>query len=272
MESRLSFVRLVLSDGWSVSSACREHGVSRATGHKWIERYKDEQIPGLVDRSRRPLRSPSRTPQSSVEKILEVKARHPAWGGRKISAVLGRQAPCARTVDRILRAQGLTAQAPKHSSVGSFAREHANELWQMDFKGVPRTQAPLLGCIDDASRFCLLLERTKSETLEAVWEALWDAFGLYGLPQAVLTDNGSAFRSSASWRYSSFDLRLLLLGVQPLHGRPRHPQTQGKVERFFGTLSREDGMGRPDEFRRIYNHERPHQAHSYQTPYAIFTN
>lgn len=260
LESRLCFVRLVLSEGWSVSAACREHGVSRTTGHKWLERYRREQCAGLLDRSRRPLLSPSRTPEGAVLRVLAKKARYPFWGGRKISVVLGEGAPCPRTVDRILKAHGLTGQAPPHRAVGRFERQGANELWQMDFKGVPRSEPPLLGCTDDASRFCLFLRRTRGETLDDVWGALWDAFGEYGLPDAVLTDNGPAFRSNAGWRYSSFDLRLLLLGVRPLHGRPRHPQTQGKVERFFGTLAREDGTGRPDDFRRVYNEERPHEA------------
>ena len=260
LDSRLCFVRLVLSDGWTVSAACREHGVSRTTGHKWLERYRQEQCAGLLDRSRRPLSSPSRTPEESVERVLEAKARYPSWGGRKISVVIGEGAPCARTVDRILKAEGLTAQAPEHRAAGRFEREGANELWQMDFKGVPRSEPPLLGCIDDASRFCLFLRRTRGETLADVWGALWEAFGEFGLPEAVLTDNGPAFRNNGNARISGFDLRLLLLGVRPLHGRPRHPQTQGKVERFFGTLEREKGTGRPDDFRRVYNEERPHEA------------
>lgn len=270
LESRLDFVRRVLSDGSSVSSACREFGICRTTGRKWLARYAEEQVCGLEDRSRRPGSSPSQTPDAVVERILALKAEHPAWGGRKLSVLLGEGAPCARTVDRILKSRGLAAPAPAVRSVGRFARADCNELWQMDFKGVPKGAPQVLGCVDDASRFCILLSESPSQRLEDFWPLLWEAFGEFGLPEAVLTDNGASFRNNASKRFSSFDIRLLLLGVKPLHGRPFHPQTQGKVERFFGTLEREKGLGRESEFRSIYNHKRPHEAIAMKTPAQVY--
>lgn len=249
-----------------MSAACREFGICRTTGRKWLLRYEEEQLAGLEDRSRRPGSSPSQTPDAVVERILELKAEHPAWGGRKLSVLLGEDAPCGRTVDRILKARGLAGPAPAARSVGRFERAGCNELWQMDFKGVPKGAPQVLGCVDDASRFCILLRRSPSQKLDDFWPLLWEAFGEHGLPQAILTDNGASFRNNASRRFSSFDVRLLLLGVRPLHGRPRHPQTQGKVERFFGTLEREKGLGREEEFRWIYNHKRPHEAIGMKTP------
>ena len=265
LDSRMMFVSRVLVDGASIRSACLEFGISRPTGYKWLKRFQDGEGAGLLDASRRPHSSPSRTPDAVVERVLALKAEHPFWGGRKL-ALLEDGLPSARTIDRILKASGLACAASGARSVGSFERDSPNELWQMDFKGVPRGEPQVLGCVDDATRFCILLEPVCSQKLADWWPLLWEAFGEFGLPQAVLSDNGPAFRCNATPRFSSFDLKLLLLGVKPLHGRPRHPQTQGKIERFFGTLEREKGLGREREFRRTYNHVRPHEALQMDTP------
>jgi transposase InsO family protein len=266
LESRLSLVRAVLSEGESVSGACRAAGISRTTGYKWLGRYVEEECLGLVDRSRRPSASPHRTPAEVEERVLELKRLHPYWGARKLASLLGEGSPCARTIDRILSRHGLCQAASQARSVGRFEREGANELWQIDFKGVPKGAPNLLGGVDDASRFCVLLEPVSGQSLEDIWGALWDAFGEYGLPEAVLSDNGPAFRCLATPRWSAFDVRLLRLGIRPVHGRPGHPQTQGKIERFFGTLEREQGMQEPEAFRERYNELRPHEAIGMLTP------
>lgn len=163
-----------------------------------------------------------------------------------------------------------------HSEVHRFEREASNELWQADFKkfGPRQTRVETFNVLDDATRFCLVSQVVPNQTLEALWNALWEAFGSYGLPQAILTDNGSAFRNT-TWRWSNFDLRLMLLGIQPCHGRPYHPQTQGKVERFHGTMQCE--LGRVTlqtqalkEFRDRYNWARPHEALDMKTPGAVY--
>jgi len=266
VESRLNFVRSVLAEGKSLSSACREFGVSRTTGYKWLARFEQDDLSGLEDRSRRPHSSPRQTPDSVVERILELKKKYPAWGACKLAVLLGESSPCPRTIDRILDRHGWTVPASTVKSVGRFVRENSNELWQMDFKGVPHGNPELLGCVDDASRFCVFLARVPSQRLEDWWPVLWDAFGTYGMPDAILCDNGSSFRNLAMERYSSFDIRLLRLGIRPIHGRPCHPQTQGKIERFFGTLEKEKGIGQPAEFRRIYNEIRPHAGIDMRTP------
>ncbi len=133
--------------------------------------------------------------------------------------------------------------------------------------------------LDDCTRFCIASSHVPDQTLAAVWSVLWDSFLAFGLPDAVLSDNGSAFRNNATWRWSSFDLKLMLLGIRPTHGRPYHPQTQGKVERFQGTMEREltPFLVRPaplqpmlETFRTRYNWIRPHEALGMRTPGSVY--
>lgn len=263
MDSRAELVRRVKEEGWTLAAASREAGVCWTTGRKWLDRW--EAGDGLAERSRRPHSSPARIAHEMEERILQIRRERPTWGGRKIAAFMGPEAPSARTVDRVIARAGLAAPSPRRKA-GRFERETPNELWQMDFLGTPRGESPVLGCIDDASRFCILLAVAKGASLDAFWPLLWEAFGQFGMPEAILTDNGAAFKNIARARISSFDLRLLRLGIRSLHGRPRHPQTQGKIERLFGTLRREKAEGRLQEFRQDYNHIRPHQALGQKPP------
>lgn len=223
----------------------------------------------LVSRSRRPLHSPSSLSPEWQARILSLKSQYPYWGAKKLSVLLGQGSPSSRTIDRFLRSQGLVGPHHPKRAVGRWEKESCNELWQLDHKGVPYGQVPIFGCIDDASRFCLALCPVANQSLEAFWEVLWDAFGTYGLPHAILCDNGPSFKNLGMTRLSSFEIRLLLLGIKPLHGRPYHPQTQGKVERFFGTMDREKVQD-IESFRHTYNHIRPHESLAMQTPASIY--
>ena len=263
LSSRVSFVESILVGGVSMSEACRLSGVSRTTGYKWLRRFELDE--GLEDISRRPKSSPLQISSDQEAKILGLKARYPAWGAKKLAALFGEGSPSVRTIDRVLERHGLTHKRTHHPSVGSFEMEYCNMIWQMDHKGVPKGASPILGCVDDASRFCIILEPVKDQSLDAFWGPLWDAFGTYGLPEAILTDNGIAFKNLGMKRCSSFELRLMLLGIKPIHGRPYHPQTQGKIERFFGTLER-DKPACIHEFRDTYNNIRPHESLKMQTP------
>lgn len=280
-ERRLLAVR-VLEEGWSLSAACRASGVSRPTGRKWVKRARKEGIAALAERSRRPLSSPSRTSQELREELFALKERYPGFGAKKLAALLeGRLS--VRTIGRLLAEKGLPCrqetcdQAPQR-----FERETPNELWQADLKGLPR-RCPFeaLSVLDDSSRFLLTLSALPDQTLASIWSALWEAFGEYGLPQCLMTDNGPAFRNNGTWRPSAFDARLMLLGVRPSHIRAYHPQTQGKVERFHGTLQRdlgpklaraslEEASGMLASYRDFYNWERPHEALGQRKPGSAY--
>jgi transposase InsO family protein len=245
-ELRSAFVHHVDSLGQPVAAAGRLFGISRKTGHKWLARHRRQPGEPLRDRSRRPLTSPDRTPAAVERAVLEARDRF-GWGPRKIHAYLrqcGRaDLPTARTVAAILRRHGRVGPAAPPPAAGRrFERSRPNDLWPCDFKGwleVGRRRVHPFTVLDDHSRFLLALTPCLDVTLATAWQVLWDVFGEFGLPEGLLCDNAFAGHHGGLRTLSWFEARALRLGVRPHHGRPYHPQTQGKVERLHGTLERE---------------------------------
>src|SRR5512143_23304 len=278
---REEFCRLASDVGANFRALCRGWGISPTTGYKWLGRWQSTGRPGLADRPRRPQRSPARCEASVEEQILAVRREHPAWGGRKIRHVLVKAGfaavPAASTMTAVLRRHGLLdgPRAGMARAYQRFEREHPNELWQMDFKGHFATAAGRchpLTVLDDHSRFALGLVACGDEQDATVRGHLTALFRRYGLPERVLCDNGPPWGTAGSGqRYASLGVWLLKLGVGVGHGRPAHPRTQGKDERFHRTLEAEVIQGRAfadlaecqrrfDPWRALYNHERPHEA------------
>lgn len=277
-ELRTAFAHAVRTANRSVTQAAADFGISRKTAYKWLARF-DAQQP-LSDASRRPHHSPTRTADALEAAVLAVRDQF-GWGPRKIRAYLvnNRQpAPPTRTIADILRRHQRVRPpaAPEPTDAQRFERGAPNELWQLDFKGwieVERRKVSPLTILDDHSRFLLALRPCTDLTMNTAWGVLWDTFGEYGLPAAVLCDNAFGTTSCPHSRgVSWFESRLLRLGIRPIHGRPYHPQTQGKVERLHGTLVREvyprldtsslsaftAGL---DRWRHaVYNPVRPHEA------------
>jgi len=284
MDRRRKLASLVLSDGVKVAEACRAMGVARPTGHLWVGRAREVGLGAMREESRRPHSSPTATSEETVRALLDLKAARPSWGAKKLLAKLwGDEAPlCARTADRILARNGLVGRAhPRLPDPVRFERERPNELWQADFKAVGRRDYGALSVLDDRSRFCVRFAPLPDLGWRATLAAMWDAFGEYGLPDAFLFDNGAPFGSAHSHGPTPLEARLWLLGVRTLHGRPYHPQTQGKVERFHGTAELEIGAdlrnGSPERvaaameaFRLDYNWERPHEALDMRTPGSVY--
>lgn len=284
MAERREFVDLAMREGANIRQLCRRFGISPPTGYKWRKRFETEGIDGLQDRSRRPHRSPGRTRAEVEEAVLAERERHPAWGARKLRARLphpdSERAPSASTVGAILRRHGRIdpTETLKHQAWHRFERPIPNELWQMDFKG----HFPLLlgrchpfTVLDDHSRFCVGLQACADEQGATVQERLTAIFRHYGLPAAIVADNGGPWGSTPE--PTALSAWLMRLGVAVHHGRPRHPQTQGKDERFHRTLQAEvlanrvftnlhDCQQRFDHWREVYNCERPHEALAMATP------
>jgi transposase InsO family protein len=287
MDQREEFVRLALSPGTNKRELCRRFGISRSNGHKWLRRYLAQGRAGLADRSRRPHRSPTRTEEAVEGDVLRIReGSNNAWGGRKIADVLERKGalvvPSPSTITEILRRHGkLDRHSAEHpGSYRRFERAQPNELWQMDFKGdfaTGRGSCHPLTVLDDHSRYSLGLEACATQQDHSTRERLISVFRCYGLPDAMLMDNGSPWGAAGGGRFTAFSVWLLRLGVRVAHGRPYHPQTQGKDERFHRTLKAEVLSGYHfadlaacqrafDRWRPIYNHERPHQALDLATP------
>ena len=284
---RLEFVQLVLA-GVSMTEACRRFGISRPTGYKWLERFTAEGLAGLEDRSRRPFSSPGQTDPGMEELVCEVRGRFPAWGGRKIRAFLIRQGhqqvPAASTITQILRRRGLiNPPTPAVTADGSFEAAAPNLMWQIDFKGhfgmTDGGRCHPLGVLDDHSRFNLGLVACPNQTTVTVQAVLQQVFTHYGRPDTILADNGPPWGSpNARYRWTPLKVWLADLDIRVIHSTPRHPQTLGKEERFHLTLDTELLIpGRPwpnlthvqdafNQWRPIYNHQRPHQALNDQVP------
>ena len=284
-KQREAFVEAVSSGKKSIAAVCREFGISRKTGYKWIKRAAEGQR--LCDQSRCPHRQPSKTAPEMEAAVLAVRAENPAWGGRTIRAVLEaagcEKVPSAKTCGNILKRHGMISQEEslKHTAFCRFEKEHCNQMWQTDFKGDfllgDGTRCYPLTILDDHSRFSIRIE-PKSSTI-GVKESFIQAFEEYGLPDAILSDNGSQF---AGFRQgiTQFERYLMDLDILPIHGRIRHPQTQGKIERFHRTMKQEVLRQIPQNlleadrlfqyWRWKYNEIRPHEALGHRPPASVY--
>ena len=287
MSLRTEFIHLAGLDGANISQLCQRFGISRKTGYKWLKRYREGGESGLADRSRRPHHSPRRSPAGIEAEVVGVRRKHPAWGGRKIKAYLERHGHCRlpspSTITEILRRneQIDAGEALKHRPFQRFEMEQPNQLWQMDFKGYFALEEGAychpLTVLDDHSRFLLGLKACPNETRQTVQEQLSGIFHCYGLPERMLMDNGSPWGYDGDNPHTALTAWMMRLGIQVSHGRPYHPQTQGKDERLHRTLQAELLNRYPllnlaycqvcfDSWRDVYNYERPHEALGMQPP------
>ena len=288
-QMREEFVRRVLAQERSKAALCREYGISRPTGDKWIERFQEDE--NLSDRSRAPLTTPGKIPAEMESEIVRIRQLHPALGAVKLRRIMQNAGytnlPCARTFNNVFARHGLIEQEASQaaSPYQRFEKAVPNEMWQADFKGHFQMENGYrchpLNIIDDCSRFNLCIEALTSETFEVVKPVVERLFVEYGLPFSFLCDNGNPWGTPQSLGYSRFEVWLMELGVLTLHGRPRHPQTQGKEERFNRSFTRECLRGKTfanktqaqscfDEYRAFYNEVRPHFSLDLDVPSARY--
>jgi transposase InsO family protein len=275
MSQRIEFIARARLRKVGFSALCREYGISRKTGYKYLTREAATEL------SRRPLTSPRKTTQAVEALVCELRRKEPVWGGRKIRDRLHLDGvpdlPAPSTITDILRRHGLLRPPlrPQRDLVRFEARQ-PNDLWQMDFKGPIETEAGpcfALTVLDDHSRFLICLGVCPDQKTETVQALLIRAFCRHGLPRRILCDNGPPWGHDAQHRFTRLVAWLMRLGIEVSHGRPYHPQTQGKDERFHRTLNEEllsrresdwrdhqDVQLTFDVYRQRYNEYRPHQA------------
>jgi transposase InsO family protein len=287
MSLKREFVTQVLKGNLEITELCYRYQISRKTGYKWLKRYQEQGFEGLKEKSRRPQNSPNKTKEEMVQEIIRLREKHPVWGGRKIKAVLERKGmlaiPMASAISKILKKHGYIDALKSQQSKKPIRFEHEapNHLWQMDFKGdfeYEKGRCYPLTILDDHSRFAINLQACTNQKRITVQEYITEVFKRFGLPQRINVDNGNPWGSLfACARYTCFSVWLIKVGVKISYSRPGHPQTNGKEERFHRTLK--DEVIKPsyfkdllhiqsvfDEWREIYNYERPHEGIGMKVP------
>ena len=294
MEERLRFVARLL-DGESMTDVCRELGISRKTGYKVFDRYKEHGLEALTDRSRRPVRYANQLPPPIEGLIVRLKREKPHWGARKIRELLLRRLdgdvriPAKSTIHAVLNRHGLVKRGggPRHRARGTPLSEGAasNDLWCADFKGEfklgnGRYCYPLT-VTDQASRFLLLCEALESTREELAFTAFERLFVERGLPLAIRSDNGVPFASPNSlFNLSKLSVWWLRLGITIERIKPGRPQQNGRHERMHLTLKKEatrpaginslQQQARFDAFVHEFNTERPHEALAMKCPAELY--
>lgn len=295
MEERLRFVARLL-DGEGMSEVCRSFGISRKTGYKIYNRYKQHGLEALVDRSRRPVRYANQLPAPLEQLIVRLKREKPHWGARKIRELLVRRLagdvriPAKSTVHAVLDRHGLVARARRrrHRARGTPLSQATapNALWCTDFKGEFKLgngqYCYPLTVTDQASRFLLLCEALESTKEIGALEAFQHLFRERGLPAAIRSDNGLPFASpNGLYNLSKLSVWWLRLGIAIERIQPGQPQQNGRHERMHLTLKREttrppggnilQQQGRFDAFVSEFNAERPHEALQMRCPGQLYS-
>jgi transposase InsO family protein len=293
MSLRIEFVERA-EKGEKVAALCREFGLSRTTGHKWLKRFKELGHDGLEEESRRPRSTPLATAEDLVMAVLEARDARPRLGPRKLEVVLrrrfGEQTPSARTIARILkranrvrarrrdRAPNVVHRAPEVQA------KHANDVWTVDFKGWWKTldgeRCEPLTVRDAYSRYVLevFVCRPTTEQVRAVFERL---FRKHGVPNAIQCDNGTPFVAvRARGGISQLSAWWLSLAIRLVRSRPGCPQDNGGHERMHADIagdvqSSPAGTVRAEQrrlsrWRQEFNHVRPHDALGGKVPADLY--
>jgi transposase InsO family protein len=294
MEEKLRLVARLL-DGEAMSDVCRAFGISRKTGYKIFNRYKEHGLEALSDRSRRPVRYANQLPPQVESLIVSLKQDKPHWGARKLRELLVRRLNgdvrvlAKSTIHAVLDRHGLVKRMGKarNRATGTPLSEGAapNDLWCADFKGEfklgnGRYCYPLT-VTDHASRYLLMCEALESVREELTFTAFQHLFAERGLPAAIRSDNGVPFASpNGLYGLSRLAVWWLRLGIGIERIKPGHPQQNGRHERMHLTLKKEatrpPGMNslqqqaRFDDFLEEFNAERPHQALQMKRPADVY--
>ena len=294
MDERMRFVVEVERGQMSKAAICRQFGISRPTGDKWLERYREHGLVSLVERSRAARRHPNETAEELVELIAAFRRVHPLWGPKKLRVKLKEtypqmDLPACSTIGEILGRAGLTVRRKRSRRAPPYGQPFAacgssNATWCADFKGWFRTgdgvRCDPLTITDAHSRYVLRLQglrETKGGLVRSLFEA---TFRQYGLPRTMRTDNGSPFASHGIGGLSRLSVWWVKLGIEPERIAPGHPEQNGRHERMHLTLKQATASPPAkdlrrqqvafDRFREEFNEERPHEALGQKTPGSVY--
>ena len=292
----MSMARLVITavtvEGRSKSEVARDYGVSRVWVQKLVRRYQREGPAAFEPRSRRPHSNPRAVDLEVEDQIVRLRKtltkKGVDAGAETVAAHLQMAGvspvPAVSTIWRILSRRGFVVGQPQkrpRSSWRTFCAEQPNERWQADithWRLADGSEVEILNILDDHSRVNLAAHARRITTGRQVVDTFLTAFGRWGMPASVLTDNGAVFTGKQRGEGRvALEIQLGLAGIRLGHSRPYHPQTCGKVERFHQTQKKwlavqpraatVVGLQRQlDRFGRYYNTVRPHRALGRRTP------
>lgn len=295
---REEFVEQAMSGRYPIAALCNAYGISEKTGHKWLNRFREEGRPGLSDRSRAPHETPHKISLEVRREILALREKHPTWGPRKLRVVLRRKLPekhwpAASSIGELLRREGCVRPQRRRNTgtelpidAGLTVARAPNDVWSTDFKGQFRlTNGELcypLTAQDAFSRFVIGTTALSSTASVPVEIAFTRHFQEYGLPSVIRSDNGVPFASpTAIGRLSKLSVWWIRLGIRPERIEPGEPQQNGTHERMHKTLKADatrppsssltEQQLRFDRFRREYNDERPHESLGQETPASRYS-
>jgi len=292
MQEKPRFIFEYERDEHTMSELCAQFGICRDTGHVWLRRYREYGPKGLTELNRASRQHPNQTRAEIEQAVLSLREAHMRWGPRKLKRVLerdqpGRVWPATSTMGEIIKRAGLVIARRKRRRTEPYTEPlaHAsetNKVWCADFKGWFRardgSRIDPLTITDACSRYLVraqAVEKTDTERVRAIFEA---AFGEHGLPEAIRTDNGPPFASSAVGGLSRLAVWWIKLGIQPERIEAGHPEQNGRHERMHRTLKQEVRQAENwraqqlelDRFRREYNEVRPHEALGMRTPASVY--
>lgn len=293
MCERVKFISSFLEEEGSFTELCEIYGVSRKTGYKWVRRYEEGGLEALRDQSRARLCHPNATSEDTVQRILELRGKHPTWGPKKLLVVLERRypgvgLPSKSTIGEILRRNGMIKKRRRHKRSSPHreplrAYNFPNAVWCADFKGdfaVGGKRCRPLTISDGYSRYLLSCKALKSSRYAPSRKVFEVAFREYGLPEVIRTDNGPPFSTVAPAGLSRLAVWWIRLGIIPERIMPARPDQNGRHERMHRTLKAE--TAKPpcssfqaqqrafDSFRKEYNEVRPHEALDQEVPASYY--
>jgi transposase InsO family protein len=294
MEKGRFLIETHLRTGRPIGELAKAHGVSRSWLYKLLARYRREGHAGLELRSRRPKTSPTRIADLYEDEIVSIRKELVDAGFDAGAETIhfhmsspGRNVPSVATIWRVLKARGFVTPEPHkrpRSSWKRFVADFPNQCWQADMTHVEVADGvvyEVLNIIDDHSRICIASQVFGITRAPDVVRTLHRAAETWGYPRSVLTDNGRIFTTPLGHAIGAMESELLALGIGISHGRPYHPQTQGKVERFHQTMKKYLAKQEPattkkllqgqlNRFVAYYNEQRPHRALGRRTPRSAF--
>ena len=290
MNQRTEFVLKALKTD-NFRALCQEYEISPKTGYKWKERFLAGGLGGMAEQSRRPKSSPEGLSEAVVCEIVRLKQKHKYWGARKLRDIYGRvhlELPCESSFKRVLERAGMVEHRPLRSRQAAgrlFSERKAkapNEVWTVDFKGwwygANGRRCEPLTVRDEFSRYVLEVRAVANAQTQTVRECFENLFQRHGLPGAIRSDNGAPFASrNGILGLSRLSAWWLVLGIDLERGRPACPQDNGGHERLHLDVERELSGERPaeqqaafDEWRKTFNHERPHEALEMKRPAEVY--